>query len=94
MGAADFQTKARSENARAAFQAAREEAQHEHGHGGYTGSITEKESFKVVTPEDGETPQECLKRHWDQGTFDDKWGPAGCVELEEGVYIFFGYASC
>jgi len=24
---------------------------------------------------------------------DDKWGPAGCIELEKGRWLFFGWAS-
>jgi hypothetical protein len=24
---------------------------------------------------------------------DDKWGPAGCIKLNEGEYLFFGWAS-
>lgn len=24
---------------------------------------------------------------------DDKWGPAGCIELKPGLFLFFGWAS-
>jgi hypothetical protein len=24
----------------------------------------------------------------------DKWGPAGCIKVAEGEYLFFGWASC
>ena len=78
---------------REAFDEAVEQACHEHGHGGYTGTIGEKTGFRVVHPEPGETPGACVARHERMGTFDDKYGPAGCVELEPGRYAFFGFAS-
>lgn len=28
-----------------------------------------------------------------QKLVDDKWGPAGCIEEEPGVWVFFGWAS-
>jgi hypothetical protein len=28
--------------------------------------------------------------HW----INDKWGPAGCLMLKDGSFLFFGWASC
>jgi hypothetical protein len=24
---------------------------------------------------------------------DDKWGPAGCIDMQDGTFLFFGWAS-
>jgi hypothetical protein len=45
MGAYSFSATAFGKTPRDAFSAAVERAQHEHGHGGYTGTIAEKHSF-------------------------------------------------
>ena len=45
MGADNFKTTAVAPTARKAFALAVKEAQYEYGHGGYTGSIAEKDSF-------------------------------------------------
>lgn len=45
MGAEQFITTAEGETADEAFAAARKEAAYEHGHGGYTGTIAEKDGF-------------------------------------------------
>ena len=45
MGATNYVTVARGKNAKEAFESAHEQAQWEHGHGGYTGTIAEKGSF-------------------------------------------------
>ena len=102
MGAAEFWTKARGKNAKAAFNTAVEDARYEHGHGGYTGSIAEKSGFVMIdnpggTPESAEELADKMLREGDKRT-DDKWGPAGCIklrDLDDGLkeYLFFGYAS-
>lgn len=93
MGADWFETEAYGADAKAAFKTAREEAQCDRGHGGYTGTIAEKHTFKLVTPGGNETLRDFLDRMADDPKFDDKWGPAGAVRVEEGKYIFFGWAS-
>ncbi len=102
MGAEQFTCKARGKTAKEAFRAAVEEARYENGHGGYTGTIAEKSDFKMVTPNQGESPRECIDRCMDDPNHfsDDKWGPAACVELstepdKDGnrCYCFFGWAS-
>lgn len=93
MGAINFMTIARGKDASEAFNNAVEDAQYEYGHRGYTGTIAEKSSYTLVVPREGETPQQCLDRHVEKNTFFDKWGPAGCVQLEPGKFCFFGFAA-
>ena len=101
MGAADFFTTARGKTAQEAFGAALDEARHMFGRGGYTGTIAEKDGFKMVSVPPGSSSVEHASEllgneaHWVQ----DKWGPAGCIQTvfdeATGVstFIFFGYAS-
>lgn len=100
MGAATFSERSAGKTAQEAFNVAVEQAQWDFGHAGYTGTIAEKSEFIVLkpTPErlaeikaaswfdyNGEDPL------WEQ--VDDKWGPAGCIDLGDGEYLFFGWAS-
>lgn len=48
MGACDFETVAFGKTARDAFNSATDSARYEYGHGGYTGSIAEKDGFVVI----------------------------------------------
>jgi hypothetical protein len=83
MGATAFTVYSLGIDADEAFRAATEDARHEYGHGGYTGTIAEKHSFIVITP----TPipldeaEELANRLVDEGDprIDDKWGPAGAL---------------
>lgn len=93
MGACDFYVEVKAPSARAAFREAQEEARYAHGHEGYTGTIAEKDSMKRIYPREGETPAQCVDRYMGEDTFSAKWGPAGCIELEEGRWAFFGMAS-
>jgi hypothetical protein len=95
MGACSFTVLGHGTTAREAFREAVEDAQHESGHGGYTGTIAEKREYHMVTPRDGETAEECAERLLEAGdrATCDKWGPAGCIRVTEGVYLFFGMAS-
>jgi len=96
MGAQVFTTTAKGSDARNAFINAVRQAQYECGHAGYTGTIAEKHGFTVIPLKEGREPygyageliDDCDPR------VNDKWGPAGCFELEEGRYLFFGWASC
>ena len=92
MGACDFMTRASGDTPAEAFRKAVADAKHEHGHRGYTGTIAEKHSFRMVTPRPGETPYDCANRLLDADEF-DKYGDAGCINVEDGVYLFFGWAS-
>jgi len=103
MGADSFKTFACGKDADAAFGCAVEAASYEHGHGGYTGTIAEKRDFfsfgKVASVEEAKQKMAAVR---DQ--VDDKWGPAGCIEVEDPVgartpkpgeklFLFFGWAS-
>lgn len=95
MGATDFYTRASGASAQEAFRAAREEAQHEHGHGGYSGTIAEKSEFVTIPLPEGieaSAYAEMLIDKQDKRVW-DKWGPAGCFDLGGGQYYFFGIAS-
>lgn len=99
MGAETFMSRAVGKTAREAFDAAVGEAQYDYGHRGYTGTIAEKDSFRMIDVPDGESPSEfaCRLMDEDDERIRDKWGPAGCVEVgktgEEREFLFFGWAS-
>ena len=102
MGAEQFITTSSGRSPQEAFNRAVEEAAYECGHGGYTGTIAEKESFVLIDVPEGESPQKFANRLMDEDDprIDDKWGPAGAVVLTgpdkvspETSYIFFGWAS-
>lgn len=95
MGASTFYARAQGKSAKEAFKSAVDEARHERGHGGYTGSIAEKRSFIMITLPAGEKPYEYANKLIDKGDsrIDDKSDPAGCFDLGNGEYAFFGWAS-
>ncbi len=95
MGAEEFTTVVRGATAEEAFRSAVEDAQYEHGHGGHSGTIAEKRSFVVITVPKDEDPRTFAERLLaeDDKRVCDKWGPAGCVQLGEGKWLFFGWAS-
>lgn len=99
MGAQTFVTSGRGKTAADAFDAAVRDARYAYGHGGYTGTIAEKNAFRVITPPAGVDPEayahallngEETTRALD---IDDKWGPAACIDLGNGEFLFFGWAS-
>jgi hypothetical protein len=95
MGADTFFTKETGTSAQDAFRNAVEQACYDHGHSGYTGTIAEKHEFVVIPLPSGEAPYpyaEKLIADRDP-RIDDKWGPAGCFDLGENQYFFFGWAS-
>jgi hypothetical protein len=101
MGAAPFTTRAFGFTANEAFTGAVREAQYESGHGGYTGTIAEKSSFKLLDMPSDTTPMEFVNKLFDEDDrrISDKWGPAGAVRTGKvdsngrSEFIFFGYAS-
>jgi hypothetical protein len=95
MGAESFYTEAKGKTAKDAFRVAVEEAAYYHGHGGYTGTIAEKSSFEEIRVPDDKDPEDYARELMDacDPRVDDKWGPAGCVKLKPGEYLFFGWAS-
>ncbi len=62
MGATNFVVQVRGRTAEKAFEKARDDAEHEHGSGGYTGTIAEKYSFKPFTLPSGMEPQDFVRR--------------------------------
>ena len=94
MGATTFFTIQAGSTAKEAFAAARERALHEHGHGGCTGTIAEKDSFLLVDPQ--VSPRaEALARVQKlvlEDRFQDTADPAGCISVEGGRFLFFGWA--
>jgi hypothetical protein len=101
MGGQTFSQAATGNTPADAFKNAVEQARYDYGHAGYTGTIAEKDSFIMVSP-NPDTLQ-TMRRDEYYGYFhddplwlsvDDKWGPAGCVHLEGDRYLFFGWASC
>jgi hypothetical protein len=97
MGAHTFFTRANGEDAKSAFSDAVEDAQYHYGQDRYTGTIAEKTSFtRIPDDEVGDTdPAEYASQLIDEqdSRIDSKWGPAGCIHVEEDTYLFFGWAS-
>lgn len=101
MGASEFFTCSVGKTPAEAFKRAVDHAKYMYGHGGYTGTIAEKDDFVFVPiPED--TPNTDPREFADSiiEEFGDKYGPAGCVLLgpdknnpDLNKYLFFGWAS-
>jgi hypothetical protein len=94
MGSTTFCVDRKAPTAQKAFDELRSDALRFFGNQGYTGSISEKGTFRTIEckPENIESMiRELLddEDHW----IDDKWGPAGHIE-HDGCHIFFGWASC
>ncbi|WP_032381021.1 hypothetical protein [Rhodococcoides fascians] len=97
MGATDFSSIAAGKTSREAFEAAKASALHQYGHGGYTGTLAEKDDFIVIptpplTSSDAADLAEELIAN-DDDRISDKWGPAGAIAVEGGQWLFFGFAS-
>ena len=96
MGAYEFETVASGNTVEDAFDGARSDAQWEHGHGGYTGTIAEKHSFVIVSPvplSTDEAYELADNLLYADADISDKWGPAGAIPIDTGEWLFFGYAS-
>jgi hypothetical protein len=95
VGGQTFSQSGKGKTAKEAFQAARAEALHEYGHRGYTGSLAEKHEFTLIPVPADIDPVKFARDLVDNGDprVDDKWGPAGCVKVAPGEYMFFGWAS-
>ena len=98
MGATTFFTKAKGDNAQAAFDYTVQEHTLDYGRSGYTGTIAEKSEFTMIDEYEpnamisAEEFAEKLIGDLD-ARVDDKWGPAGCIPLGDGEFLFFGWAS-
>lgn len=110
MGASDFFVQAKRKDYKTvqeAFTACVEDARYEYGHGGYTGTIAEKSSFKRITsqvikkasetedPVTWENVDAIASDILDMDPYSDKWGPCWVIEVEgeDGGWLFFGVAS-
>lgn len=99
MGAQDFVTIAQGDDVGEAFSAAVDEAAHEYGHGGYTGTIAEKDSYVRICELDGLDQGAAIDAAYKLMAYDDeprvadKWGPAGASKLADGSWMFFGLAA-
>lgn len=95
MGAEEFFVRKKGETAREAFNKAVSEAKLIYGNNGKSGTIAEKNSFKIIdVPKDKKPTEYALEliknyNHW----VNDKWGAAGCIDLGNNEYLFFGIAS-
>lgn len=105
MGADTFMQSGKGKTAKEAFSNAVNDAQYDHGHGGYTGTIAEKTSYVEIQipiefdPMGHKAP---IRRAADYATYlinnddpriDDKCGPAGAIKVEDDKWLFFGWAS-
>lgn len=83
---------------KASFTRAVRDAKHEHGHGGYTGTLAEKNEVRemggAATWKEAFSVADSFIEKGDP-RIDDKWGPAGAIFVEEGGggFVFFGWAS-
>lgn len=107
MGADQFITSATGRDAQEAFKVARDSARFENGHGGYTGTIAEKDAYVIIPRRsaldyDRETAEMIAERllAMDDRRISDKWGPAGAIQYDDPdagpgqqSWLFFGYAS-
>lgn len=105
MGGSTFETIGEGKDSKEAFQLARESAQYERGHGGYTGTIAEKHSFVVISTPTPITDDKMAYAYAndlmdkDDKRIRDKWGDAGAIKLPSKPgstkerWLFFGWAS-
>lgn len=100
MGGETFEVYMAGSDMEGLFREAREQAAWEHGHGGYTGTIAEKDSVeridRRVRPRE-EAAALAWKLICDDDPRTEKWGPAAALAVgEEGElegWLFFGVAS-
>lgn len=95
MGGCTFFTQVRGDTAQKAFNSAVQDACFEHGNGGYTGTIAEKSEFVLIEVPEGTDPHSFAHELIEESDerIDDKWGPAGCIQLDVHEFLFFGWAS-
>lgn len=98
MGAETFYETSFGKTPDEAFSNAVANAAYEYGHSGYTGSIAEKTCYTMATHEIMTDSQaDKLSESLIETKYSDKWGPAGCIEIQstsdQKKYLFFGWAS-
>lgn len=96
MGATDFITIGTGATLTEAFSVARMDAAHRHGHGGYTGTIAEKDSVVLIpVPPEWIGQERAYAIHLIEDCdprIDDKRGPAGALTIGPNRWLFFGSA--
>lgn len=90
-GGTDFWDWGQGSDPRKVFSELRERARHEYGHGGYSGSIAEKDGFKIRSREKMSTKEAEAFANRDIDN-NDKWGPAFAIPSGNG-WLFYGIAS-
>lgn len=95
MGAVVFMNVGLGDTAKKAFDSLVYEARYQHGHGGYTGTIAEKNSFVMIPLAEGLDAFQYAEQLIDDcdPRVDDKWGTAGCIHIKDDEYLFLGWAS-
>lgn len=94
MGASTFMNVGEGKTAKDAFRALVERSRREDGTS-YSGCVGMKSSFVMIPCLEGKNPREFADELIQGGDrrVADKYGPAGCIKLEEGRWLFFGWAS-
>lgn len=94
MGASSFITVANGPTAQAAFATAVSDARCAHRATSYTGSVAEKRSFILLPTPDDIDPSEYAARllESDDPRVCNKWGPAACLRVGPGTFLFFGWS--
>ena len=97
MGANTFYVISTGSSAQEAFYTAveRERSNFDDDYQGYSGTIAEKNSFVRIPLPENISPIEYSNKLIDtrDSRINDKWGPAGCFDLGNKTYVFFGWAS-
>ena len=90
-GGTDFWEWGAGSDPRKIFNDLQSDAKHEYGHGGYTGSIAEKDGYKVRSREKMSKKEAEAFADKDIDN-NDKWGPAFAIPSGNG-WLFYGIAS-
>jgi len=70
-------------DAKEAFWEAVQDACYQYGHGGYTGTIAEKNAFQMIELPKGKSVEVFINECFDkEGFWNDKWEPAACIEVK------------
>jgi len=83
-----FTERYRGENAIDAFKTGSRVSRDVHGMG--KGNLCDKSSFRVITPIGPVILDEDVWNHQLPAWVGDPWGPAACVDLGGGNFVFFG----
>lgn len=97
MGASEFRNTIKSTSASAAYKSLVKDATDEYGSDPYNGTISTTSGFIEVFPNAGESVDSCIERMLgDDGARlgIEKYEKAGCINLANGKFVFFGWASC